>query len=178
MIKVLDIRPIIMLLVNILMIFIMHSINDMLSSYGIYLLVPVLFIAVPSIYLSLGKSIFVIATTALLVESILPMRGFSLVMIWLVAGGFIRTQRFRFRRVSFLETFLLFVVVNTLMIFMYGLFFFPRNVDFLAYVFRIFNDAFFSALFLIYTSAYVVLLHQSIFKILGLEIGLEKEEQC
>ncbi len=118
MIKVLDIRPIIMLIINIFMIFILYSINNLISVYGIYLVVPVLLIVVPSVYLSAGKALFVICATGLVVESLLPIRGFSIVIIWLIAGALLRTQRFRFRRISFLESFILLSISNTIIIFM------------------------------------------------------------
>ncbi len=178
MIRVFDVRPFVMLLINIVMMFVLYSINDMLSCWGIYLMLPVLFLVVPAVFLNTPKAIFVICSTALMIESFLPVRGFSLLLIWLFAGLFLRTQRFRFVRMSFVEIFLLLAILNTLMIFSYGVFFFRTNVDFIAYAFKIFNDAFFSMIFLIYTSSYVILLHRAIFNVFGLELSVEKAYLC
>ncbi|MFI3291315.1 MAG: hypothetical protein R3Y46_05475 [Opitutales bacterium] len=178
MIKVFDIRPFVMLLINFVMIFVLYSLNDLLSFSGIYLIVPVLFLVVPAVYLNTAKAMFVICATALAMESLLPVRAFSILVIWLLAGFFLRTQRFRFVRMGFAEIFLLLAILNTLMIFSYGIFFFSSNMDFLAYAFKIFNDAFFSVLFLIYTSSYVIFLHRAIFNVLGLELSVEKAYLC
>ena len=168
-----DIRPYIMALINVACIFILHTLNDFLSEWGVYIFVPVLLVLVPSVYLKLWQLVLVAVFSGAISEAFLPVPAFSLVFMYVAASVFIKSQSFRFRSIDKLGVFSVCAVVNTAMFAWAVLFFMPHSVSWTTYAVRVFSDYLFSTLFLLWTSSYWYSFHKSLFMALKMELSLD-----
>ena len=168
-----DIRPYIMALVNVACIFILHTLNDFLSAWGVYVFAPALLVLVPSVYLKLWQLLLVAVFTGALSEAFLPVPAFSLIFIYAAVSVFVKSQSFRFRSIDNLGVFAVCAVVNTAMFVWAVLFFMPHSVSLAAYALRVFSDYLFSTLFLLWVAPYWYSFNKSLFMALKMELSLD-----
>lgn len=169
MIKKLDLKILIFLLVNIAYIFIIGVLNDFLSPY-VYLILPAIFIIAPAKYLGFGGMVFVVVFSALMSEIYLPLPTGISAVIWLLAAVCARFISSGTERVDTLWAIYITQITNFLIIFVYALILPNNTADFLTYVTRVACDTGASAFLLLFVSKFTVEFPMLITQLINLEV--------
>lgn len=163
-----------MFFINICVMFVIYTINDLISPLGIFLYVPALYIIIPAVFLKTWKALLIVIFTSQIYECILPVPTFSLMIIWVGALYIVKSQRFRFRSIDWLGTVLFCEIINAT-IFIFSLVFFKKDIlEWDNYLFSVFVNLLFSSLFLVYAFPFLISVNKSIFKMLDMELNLDR----
>lgn len=155
MIKRVDLRFLVVLLVNLGYAYAVSSVNNWLSPY-VYLMLPALFIVPAAKWLGTGGLIFVVLVSSLASSTFVPLPMGIVSIIWLLAAAFARVLCANTEKVHAVWAIGVMEIVNFSILFLYAVFL-PSAVDGISeYILRVACDILASALALFPLSKWAV----------------------